>query len=250
MEKRCPKCGGYLPKNASFCMHCCNLVSVRTVPANKEIKPKKTKWLILSSAIVLLAVVCIIYGNSKTQSNKTVQEHTVVTVSEFAETSQSTSETTAKETTATTSSTTKAAETVPSTVPSTEEVTSALIIYETAEQTTEQKTTVKTKKTTKKPTGTKQDVEIQNGTLISYPKNKKTSIYTIPYSVKSIKKGAFRGNKYIKKLKFSKRENVKCDWNDLFSSLPNLKTIYIYAGTNADTEGMQYFGGEIVYYYD
>ena len=86
--------------------------------------------------------------------------------------------------------------------------------------------------------------------LKKYPSSRKSSSYTVPYEVKEISKDAFKDNKYLKTLKFSKRADLKCNWDNLFASLSGLETIYIYAGTSADTQGMQFFTGEIVYYYD
>ena len=113
------------------------------------------------------------------------------------------------------------------------------IIYETAPQTTKAP-----------PTTASNKVVISGSVLSDYPNSKQDSSYTIPYTVTSISSGAFHGNPYLKSLKFSKRTNVSCNWSNLFANLPNLEKIYIYTGTSADTQGMQYFDGEIIYYYD
>ena len=85
--------------------------------------------------------------------------------------------------------------------------------------------------------------------LVSYPSSRKDRSYTVPSTVTKINSGAFR-NSYLETLTFSKRQSLDCDWAELFAGLPNLKTIYIYTGTDADTVGKQYFNGEIIYYYE
>lgn len=91
-------------------------------------------------------------------------------------------------------------------------------------------------------------VVYNDSTLVYYPSAKTNSEFTIPNYVTKIEKNAFKSNKYLESIKFSKNESFNCDWKNLFSSLENLNTIIIYAGTNADLIGMQYFDGEIVYY--
>ena len=104
-----------------------------------------------------------------------------------------------------------------------------------------------TAKPTKKKTTTEVLTPTISGSVLKkYPTDKKDSTYEIPYKVKKISRGAF-DNKYITTLKFSSREDVECDYNELFRSMPNLKTIYIYAGTTADLDGKQYFHGKIIY---
>lgn len=84
--------------------------------------------------------------------------------------------------------------------------------------------------------------------LVYYPAGISKTSYTIPDFVDEISNDAFKGNTKIKKLRFSNNENFKCDWKNLFKSLENLESIVVYSGTPADTSGIQYFDGEIIYY--
>lgn len=86
--------------------------------------------------------------------------------------------------------------------------------------------------------------------LVLYPAGKTSSSYAIPYKVKTIKNNAFKGNPYLTKIKFSKRDKLDVNWSNLFSSknIKNLEAIEVYAGTDADIIGIQYFDGEINYY--
>jgi len=133
-----------------------------------------------------------------------------------------------------------------------EQASTAVTVSERSESAQEPSETTSQQQTTKRITTTTESKEviITSGVLKRYPAAKSSKSYTVPYQVKRIADGAFEVNTHLTSLKFSKRENLECDWSRLFSALPNLKTIYIYPGTTADTLGMQYFDGEIIYYYD
>lgn len=244
MDKKCPNCGNALPEEASFCMHCftpLNITPLESSKANKE-KPKKIIVLIsLAACVTILFSVFSHSYNSKSQNDNTT--------------------TSAKQTTTISTTTTKKAEAVQkttvansttkiiSTTASTTAVSTSNQQKTTKATTTQTSTKINTtkKSTTIKPTSPP-TVVIEGGTLSNYPSDRTNSSYTIPSSVTKISGDAFNNNKYLKTLKFSKREAVECDWSNLFSNLPNLETVYVYPGTSADLEGLQYFDGEIVYY--
>lgn len=251
MKNKCPKCGCELPKDAAFCLHCFSSVKEKSPPVsiNNKKRHKTTVALILAVMAVTCCLFLLHLQKSPTDKNPSTTKPQTIDASEpteYASTSETINSTTekAENSTITTVTTTTEPDTTVAQTTAQQTTTEAQIIT-TAKQTTTQTT----QKTTQKPTQQKDEsIVIKDGKLINYPKNKKDSSYTIPYSVKSIKKDAFGGNPYIKKLKFSKREEITCDWANLFSNLPNLETIYICAGTSVDIEGMQYFGGEIIYY--
>lgn len=252
MENRCPNCNSPLPTGAGFCLHCFTMLNKKAPPESEKVKKNKTALIVICALIIACGVALGFFLNNKPSANKEPESVSVI-VSESKSEAESLDEKTSEAVTqkATTEKTTvseTASEETSSeaTTQTTNEITS-LTTTETTTATTE---TTKNS-TTKKETTTKQEeIIIKNGVLKSYPKSLKASSYTIPYSVTKIEKGAFTGNRNIKTLKFSKRESVSCNWQSLFSELSGLKTIYIYAGTSVDTEGMQYFGGEIIYYYD
>ncbi|MBQ7740226.1 MAG: hypothetical protein IJT65_03225 [Eubacterium sp.] len=220
-------------------MHCFSLINEKQPPEQGAPRRKKAGLLVSLAAVVLIAVVvCSILIFNKNKNEEKPLNSSSVTTAQTQRISQTETNPVATE------------KPLSTTVSTTKERQSENEINQT--QQTSEKTVKETEKSTvANPKTTKQasrKIVIKNGRLISYPAGLKNSSYTIPYDVKSIEKDAFKGNKYLKKIKFSKRETLNCDWNNLFRCLPNLDTIYIYAGTNADTEGMQYFSGEIVYY--
>ncbi len=259
MKMKCPNCGAELPQGAGFCLHCFTVIGEKKPPQAQKAPSKGRQKLIIViiSALVIAAGAVAVFCAAGRPEKAPEQSEGVVAVSTESTTSaartaaQSTEKSTEKktekpaETSASTEATsqTEAQTGTASTRADTEQTSGET----TKKETTAKETTAKKEKTTKKESTA---VVIKNGVLLKYPAARKSSSYTIPYGVTSISKNAFETNRYLKTLKFSKRENLKCDWNNLFSALPNLKTIYIYAGTSADTEGMQYFGGEIIYYYD
>ena len=247
MENKCPKCGCELPKDSAFCLHCFSGVKEEfpTVANNSRERHKAVALIILALIIVGCGLLLLYLQKSPSNNSPstTTMQITEATEQELASSSVTiitTEERTEKVTTTAPHTTTDSVTTE----------TQATVKQTTTEEQTDSTTNhTTTQKTTQKSTQQENEsIVIKDGKLISYPKNKKDSSYTIPYSVTSIKKDAFGGNPYIKKLKFSKREEITCDWANLFSNLPNLETIYICAGTSVDIEGMQYFGGEIIYY--
>ncbi len=249
MDKKCPHCNRPMPKGSSFCMYC-----FRNVNKLKEPDINQSRRNIRPALTVLVAVVLIAitagsitiaaksYDSDKTEAQSTAQ---AATVTEAATQSVSYTETTTEKATSSTTATEKA--TATTTEKTSEEATS-----ETVEDVVTQSEKALTKKITRKVTTAtvSNKVIISSGVLKKYPASKNSASYTIPYDVKKISDNAFEVNRNLKTLKFSKRENLDCNWDKLFSALPNLKTIYIYPGTSADTRGMQYFDGEIIYYYD
>lgn len=247
MENRCPKCGCELPKDAAFCLHCFSNVNEKSPSvATNNIKRHRPAVLIILALIIVGCGLLLLYLQKSSSNN--IPSTTTMQITEATEQELDPSSKTIRTTEERTEKVTTTAQPT-TTAPVTTEAQTTVTQTTTEEQTastTKQTTTQKT--TQKSPQQENESIVIKDGKLISYPKNKKDSSYTIPYSVKSIKNDAFGGNPYIKKLKFSKREEITCDWANLFSSLPNLETIYICAGTSVDIEGMQYFGGEIIYY--
>lgn len=94
----------------------------------------------------------------------------------------------------------------------------------------------------------KDGVVTSGSKIVYYPPGKTNSTYTISYDITEIQANAFKDNRHLRSIRFSKRENLKCNWTNLFSSVPNLNAIYIYPGTSADLNGIQHFDGEIIYY--
>lgn len=232
-----------MPEEASFCLHCFTAFNV--TPLNLSKSGKKSSKIII--AIILIAVI-IAVSTSAVVCSHSIKNHKDSTISSPVNSITETEETVNEAVTEKESSTKKA---TTEKVSSTENTSKAPSTTEATEKADDTKNTTKpsaTKITTTVKATTASSVIIDGNMLISYPSNKKDSSYTIPDNVKKIANNAFNNNKYITTLKFSKRESVECDWSNLFSNLPNLKTIYVYPGTSADLEGLQYFDGEIVYY--
>ena len=228
MENKCPHCGKPMPKSSAFCMYCMHAINERETPPVFQKSSKKGSLILC--CFLLFFLLCGSISFALTYHRKPKPATTVsqtVSVSETKTEQEVIQSTTKKkkmkEETSTSSPTTQA-------------------------QVTTQKPTETS--TAKAPTTSSNQVLINNGVLSDYPLTKTDSVYSIPYAVTHIVDNAFHGNPYLRTLKFSKRSNLHCNWSNLFASLPNLETIYIYTGTNADTEGMQYFDGEIIYYYD
>lgn len=249
MSKKCPNCNNEMPEEASFCLHCFTLISKPNLSVVEGGSNKLTKQKIGISviAVLLICVLFTVIAFANNANDKIVNEQTSsVANAKSAEIStQSTEHTSVSEALITsdyslqTSDTTQAQTTNTSTT-----ITTTTPNTTTTTTVTTSKTT---KATTKITTTVNTDVIFSGSTLISYPQGRKNSSYTIPYKVTKISNNAF-DNDYLKTLKFSKREHIDCDWENLFSSMPNLKTVYVYPGTDADIEGLQYFDGEIVYY--
>lgn len=249
MNKKCSNCGKSIPEESSFCLHCFTIINKRTdetLVHTNRMNSKKIKLIILIAALIIFvcAFSLLLTLNNVTHNkseNDTIPVATKNSITEELKTTQTQtanalSVSATKSTTTTTVATTQTA-----TKNTTEKTTQA-----TSKNTTEK--TSKTKNNTTKAATTTPQVIIDGGTLTNYPTDKKSGSYTIPYKVSKISKNAFNNNKYIKTLIFSKREVVKCDWDNLFSNLPNLKTVYVYPGTSPDLEGLQYFHGEIIYF--
>ena len=252
LGKRCPNCGSDLPEEASFCLDCftpLNVTPIITKESSKK-QPKGIIYLILAIVFVsALVSVLIVSTTAKKQDNSTTQSTTTAAAMAIKVTTSKQSTTKKTVSTEKSTATDSTAETESTTTSTTESTTKATTT--TKPTTTKKKSTTKAVTTTKRAITTEKtttpSVVINEGTLVSYPPDKTSSTYKIPYNVKKINNNAFN-NKYIKTIKFSKRETVECDWANLFSCLPNLKTVYVYPGTSADLEGLQYFDGEIVYY--
>ena len=239
MDNKCPHCGQPMPKSSSFCMHCMQITYEKDFQLQQNKKSNLSAIIICILAIIVLlsgifAIVTIKHKRAVKQTS--VKASISTTKPDTQATIQKATQTTTSATKKQTPKKQKPKKKVTTSPPTTiiEE-----IIYETAPQ------------TTKAPPTTASNKVVINGSMLSdYPNSKQDSSYTIPYSVTSISADAFHGNTYLHSLKFSKRVNVSCNWSNLFASLPNLEKIYIYTGTSADTQGMQYFDGEIIYYYD
>lgn len=244
MEKKCCNCGEALPEEASFCMHCftpLNTTSLGTNETPNKKSNKLTKYIsaVLCITLFISTITIICFFNSKSGNDTTPSKSDAQTITvglSTAKTSEEAKNTTLSNTNAKPSSTTKKT--------STEKSTS----QQAATDSTTKTTTTTTKKATTVKTTQEAKIVVSNGTLINYPANRTSSSYSIPYDVSKISSNAFNNNEHIRALKFSKRENIECNWSNLFSSLPNLETVYVYPGTSADLEGLQYFNGEIVYY--
>lgn len=240
MENKCPHCGKPLPKASSFCMYCMHGIHEREIVLKPEKMHKRSVMIILISLLFIILggsiAFVLIYGKSaKEETTLTASTATVTSATETA-----TQATTAKTTTAKKAATKKETKTTAAT-------TEAAAVTQAQTQPQARQAPAPT---TKAATTASNAVSISGGTLSDYPNTKQDSFYAIPYGVSTIATGAFHGNAYLQTLKFSKRANLNCNWSNLFANLPNLSTIYIYAGTSADTQGMQYFDGEIIYYYD
>ncbi len=264
---KCPNCKSDIPEEASFCLRCFTRVNSpeKAVVSSKKRYYNKKYTLILSFCTVIIAVgigCTLVRAGSADKAvllpseNATPSQPTAV--AQVQTESASEADTDAESTSAVQSVETASIQTTASpitdaTVPSTASPSTAAPSTDTTTSAAKSKTAEssntkeKVSETTKKK---KAQIVIADGVLKAYPKSKKNTSYEIPYKVKRIENGAFSKNKYLKTLKFSKRMNVKCDYGNLVKSLPNLKTVYIYPGTTADVEGIQYFSGKRVVYYD
>ncbi len=247
MENKCPNCGAELPEEASFCLNCMKPRSI-TPPAQQP-APKKRGRLLppLLIAVIVIALSATVLRAIALRNEPETTVSAPPSVSQ-AQAERTTEITTAKDVTTAPEATQKATTTAPTTTEATasESTTAETTTAATTALTTTETTTVTTTK--KETTTASAEIVYEGSTLIQYPVARTESSYTVPYSVKTIADGAFGKNKNLKTVKFSKREKVNCDWEQLFSSLPNLKTVYVYPGTDADLKGLQYFDGEIVYY--
>lgn len=237
LDKKCPNCGNALPEEASFCMHCFTPLNITPLESSELGKNKSKKFIVLilfALCAVILVSTLICVHNSRNYNDDTTSFAKQVTTMSTATTKQTTTkkDLTTENTTVAESTTAKPTSTTTTAVQTTKTTTKLT--------TTKKATTIKT--TVAPP------VIIDGGMLTNYPADRTNSSYTVPYNVTKIASNAFNNNKYLRTLRFSKREAVECDWRNLFSSLPNLETVYVYPGTSADLEGLQYFDGEIVYY--
>lgn len=237
MDKKCPSCGNALPEEASFCMRCFTPLNITPLESSDSGKNKSKNFIIfvflVLCAIVLISTLFYSY-NLKSHDDTTTFSVKQVTTMSTATTKQTTTkkDLTTENTTVTESTTAKPTSTTTTAVQTTKTTTKLT--------TTKKATTIKT--TVAPP------VVIDGSILTNYPADRTNSSYTVPYNVTKIASNAFNNNIHLKTLRFSKRETVECDWHNLFLNLPNLETVYVYPGTSADLEGLQYFDGEIVYY--
>lgn len=229
-----------MPKSSAFCMHCMRGLDEKDYQFKPPEKGNK-KALILCACALAVAIIgtalFLTVGHKKIEAEGT---------SAPAPSSTTAAPTTAAATEKPTKTTTKKPKTTKKQTTKKEAATQAPAAQEEAQQYEPAQPATKAPETTAPST----QVVFDGSVLTDYPNARTDSSYTIPYSVTSIASGAFHGNSYLRTLKFSKRTNLSCNWSNLFANLPNLETIYIYTGTSADTQGMQYFDGEIIYYYD
>ncbi|MGN1421689.1 MAG: hypothetical protein ACI4XC_09255 [Eubacterium sp.] len=253
MDKKCPYCGQSIPEEASFCLHCFTPLNiVKYSDSEDNGKSKNAITAIVFSIIIIVVLTAVLTCSiSKINNDKAAAIYSGNSSQISTEENISDTATFSTKETATEKITTKKAT-------DSKEASTASEASKSTSATTEKQTTIKestpkksetkaTVKATEKTTTSVPAVVISNGILSKYPSDRKNKSYTIPYDVTRIEKNAFN-NKYIKTLTFSKRENVECDWANLFAGLKNLETVYVYPGTSADLEGLQYFDGEIVYY--
>jgi hypothetical protein len=250
MAKKCQNCKQELPEEAVFCLHCfksLNTYSLDDKIANEiNVKQHPTKSKVICICVIAIVILSIITTSLLVEShnNKVISVNAETVTNNISIATENTKTTVKQDEVNTT--------TQPTTT--TQQTSSTQLTSETQSTTTEQTTlsdttaTTTTKATTKVTTTVSSKVVIEKNVLVDYPSNKKSESYSIPYSVTKISANAFNNNKYLKSLKFSKQENIDCDFENLFKNLPNLETVYIYPGTNADLEGLKYFDGEIVYY--
>ena len=237
LENKCPHCGQPLPKSSAFCLHCMQGLHDKDVPTASDNKRKK--------GAVILCLLLLLFALSGSVAFALTRHARSASVTEAPQTAS----TTIAPVTAATTTQPTGADVQTTTEKQTKKETTNATTAPTA--TTQENTTQAAPQTTKAPETTASNQVIISGSVLSdYPNTRRDSSYTIPYGVTSIANNAFHGNPYLRSLKFSKRTNVSCNWSNLFASLPNLERIYIYTGTTADTQGMQYFDGEIIYYYD
>ena len=236
LDKKCPNCGNALPEEASFCMHCFTPLNITPLESSESGKNKSKRFFVLIlfalCAVILVSTLICVHNSKGHNDAATTSSKQVTTIS---------TSTTRQATTQKVEATQKTTVSKSTTAKPTSTTTTALQTTKTTKLTTTKKAT--TIKTTAAP-----PVIIEGDILTNYPADRTNSSYTVPYNVTKIAGNAFNNNKHLKTLKFSKRETVDCDWRNLFSSLPNLETVYVYPGTSADLEGLQYFDGEIVYY--
>ena len=241
MKNICPHCKAEMPEEASFCLKCMTPRSIEKAEfPNKKSKTGIYAAVIISFLVIIAtALIIIAYPRSQNLTAATTNQIQRQAVTETNPTTNITKvSSTVSTTKATKLTTTETTEKTSESTQTTEETT------ETTAETTTETTTV-----TKKEATTASTKIIYNGdTLVEYPSSRKDKSFTVPYSVKKISNGAFSKNKHLKTIKFSKREKLECDWAKLYSNLPELKTVYVYPGTDADLIGLQYFDGEIVYY--
>lgn len=275
MAQKCPYCGSELPEESRFCMSCMQY----TVPPEAlafdtaDGSNKNSHRRILLPLVLLLIFAASAIGilhlkntdkpvaeNPSASVAAVTEETGSTTVSDETVVSDTTNETVTGDTTSTT--TPLQSETAPSSSPtpagttasgsggnsagSSDNTTTATTKAAT-QGTTKKATTTTEKKITSSQTEEAEKIVISSGILKHYPATATNTHYTIPHSVTKIADNAFSGNKYITSLEFSSRENLDCNYANLFNSLPNLNTIYIYPGTSPDLEGKQYFWGKVVY---
>ena len=276
MTKKCPHCGAEMPEESRFCLQCMQYAVapekpvLRTEHSRKRLLPYLAALL---AVVLLLTSVSAVYGVQKRHiaiapepsapvsdtatpsvaaveaSEQMADEETASAPPEAS--SEADTDISAGDTTAPSAGGIAAGAAVGTTVGTTAAAAtrSATESATTKQNTTAAKTTAAptTAKNTTAATEPADSIEITNGVLRHYPSGFTASRYTIPKNVTKIANNAFSGNRYITELEFSDREELDCNYANLFASLPNLKTIYIYPGTGPDLEGKNYFTGKVVY---
>ena len=77
----------------------------------------------------------------------------------------------------------------------------------------------------------KNDGISSGNSLVKYPQSKQTTSYTIPNWVKTIAKGAFKGNKYIKTIRIP--SSILYIGDNAFDDCDQLTSIELYESTSA-----------------
>lgn len=280
MAQICPHCGSELPEESRFCLSCMQYTVQPEIPKSDEQPTKKKKHPALVSivaGVILLCAAATMLGSylknsEKTQALPSPPESAIIQTTESslavpAEAVQQPSETLSGEPSseeaslAVTQDNPQPSSATQSTSNNRDSGNSASGGSSasgnaegtgsgggTTAPTTTQSVTPQTSVVTTEKSITEADqIVITGGVLRHYPATATNQSYEIPYGVTKIADNAFSGNKYITSLTFSDRETLDCNYANLFNSLPNLNTIYIYPGTSPDLDGKQYFWGKVVY---
>ena len=72
---KCPKCNNDIPDDSKFCQYCGNKLEIITYDSNKDLEDK-LPIILISVAILLLILGCIIANNSNSENNSYTQRIT------------------------------------------------------------------------------------------------------------------------------------------------------------------------------